>query len=200
MPRRNSPHPPERERRRSNDRRVLPRGGRRVSDPVQSEGIPKRAASPPPLILVVDDFSETDARCWPEGIAAFLGFRIATAQTGAEAVAAVVALGPDLVIMDVLLPGRRWHRRHSPNPLESMQRPRRAIVVCTAVVMGDVRARAKDAKVDLFVPKPCDLRLLAQRIGHLLLPAVVVAHVAPTSEATSKSRRLPHGRPRDESE
>ena len=130
---------------------------------------------------------------------AFLGFRIATAQTGAEAVAAVVALGPDLVIMDVLLPDAdgidviRQIRSVDATP------PTR-IVVCTAVVMGDVRARAKDAKVDLFVPKPCDLRLLAQQIGHLLLPAVVVAHVAPTSEATSKSRRLPHGRPRDESE
>ena len=168
MPRQPSASRPDNELRNSRDRREMARGGRRGSDAIQSEEIPKLTASARPLILVVDDFS--DGREMVAEYLTFLGFRVATAQTGTEAVAAVVALRPDLVIMDVLLPdadGIDVIRQI--RALDATQATR--IVVCTAVVMGDVRARAKEANVDMFVPKPCDLKLFARQIGHLLLRA-----------------------------
>ena len=143
----------------------MPRGGRRASDAIQSDDSPKSIVSAPPLILVVDDFR--DGREMVAEYLAFLGFRVATAQSGAEAVSQIATLGPHLVIMDVLLPdGDGIDVIHQIRALDTTGQMR--IIVCTAVVMGDVRARAKDANVDMFVPKPCDLKLLARQISHLL--------------------------------
>src|SRR5436190_5261703 len=102
MPRQSSPPRPEGERRHSVERRAIPRGGRRSADTLESEEVPRFGGSAAPLILVVDDF--TDGREMVAEYLAFLGLRVVTAQTGAEAVAALVTARPDLVIMDVLLP------------------------------------------------------------------------------------------------
>lgn len=56
-----------------------------------------------PLVLVVDDYD--DAReMYAEGLLA-RGFRVAEARTGLEAVEKAQALRPDVIVMDLSLPG-----------------------------------------------------------------------------------------------
>ena len=51
--------------------------------------------------------------------------------------------------------------------LSAMSSPK--IIIHTAAVIGDVRERARAANVEMFVPKPCDLKVLARQIRYLLL-------------------------------
>ena len=57
----------------------------------------------PPLILVVDDYQ--DAREMYAEYLQFSGFRVAEARNGNEAVAQAFSLRPDLILMDLSLPG-----------------------------------------------------------------------------------------------
>ena len=57
----------------------------------------------PPLILVVDDYQ--DAREMYAEYLQFSGFRVAEAKNGNEAVEKAFALKPDLILMDLSLPG-----------------------------------------------------------------------------------------------
>ena len=56
-----------------------------------------------PLILVVDDYQ--DAREMYAEYLQFSGFRVAEARNGNEAVEQAFALKPDLILMDLSLPG-----------------------------------------------------------------------------------------------
>lgn len=122
-------------------------------------------ASPvPPLVLVVDDFR--DGREMIAEYLTHLGFEAETARTGAEAVEKVKALIPDLVIMDVRLPDADGIEIISHIRTLAVAQPR--IVVWSAAVLSDVRERARDANVEMFVPKPCDLLTFAHQIQQLL--------------------------------
>ena len=56
-----------------------------------------------PLILVVDDYQ--DAREMYAEYLQFSGFRVAEAKNGNEAVEQACSLKPDLILMDLSLPG-----------------------------------------------------------------------------------------------
>ena len=56
-----------------------------------------------PLILVVDDYQ--DAREMYAEYLQYSGFRVAEAKNGNEAVAQARSLKPDLILMDLSLPG-----------------------------------------------------------------------------------------------
>lgn len=58
---------------------------------------------PQPLVLVVDDYD--DARELYAESLLLEGFRVAEARTGVEAVAQARALAPDVILMDLSLPG-----------------------------------------------------------------------------------------------
>jgi len=61
------------------------------------------AEAPEPLVLVVDDYA--DAREMYSESLLVLGFRVATASNGVEAVEKARALAPDVILMDLSLPG-----------------------------------------------------------------------------------------------
>src|ERR671936_1867417 len=63
----------------------------------------KPAGAKSPLILVVDDFA--DNREMYTQFLEFSGFRVAEAQNGHEALEKAFELSPDLVVMDLSLPG-----------------------------------------------------------------------------------------------
>jgi two-component system cell cycle response regulator DivK len=56
-----------------------------------------------PLVLVVDDYEDT-RRIYTDYLR-FAGFRVVAANDGAEAVAKAKALVPDVVVMDLAMPG-----------------------------------------------------------------------------------------------
>jgi CheY-like chemotaxis protein len=76
----------DRERRRTTDRRTMPRGGRRPTD----------AQGYAPLILVADDDANSGARC--VAILARLRFAVAPAHSVDEAVKIMTSLHPNLIV------------------------------------------------------------------------------------------------------
>jgi two-component system, cell cycle response regulator DivK len=121
------------------------------------------AVTPPtePLVLVVDDYD--DAR---EMYAASLmvnGFRVAEAADGAQAVEVAKRLAPDVILMDLSLPGiDGWEatRRLKADPC-TRHIP---VVALTGHALPSALDAAREAGCDRFVVKPA-------------LPDVVIAEV-----------------------
>ncbi len=105
-----------------------------------------------PLILVVDDYQ--DAREMYAEYLQYSGFRVAEASTGNEALAQAFALKPDLILMDLSLPGMDgWEAtRH----LKADERTKHIpIVALTGHALAGASDGAKRAGCDSFVTKPC---------------------------------------------
>jgi len=105
-----------------------------------------------PLVLVVDDYQ--DAReMYAESLGAS-GFNVAEAETGDEAVAKAFELVPDVIVMDLSLPGMDgWTATRT---LKKDARTRAIpVVVLTGNARSDVPAAAREAGCDAFLIKPC---------------------------------------------
>jgi two-component system, cell cycle response regulator DivK len=105
-----------------------------------------------PLILVVDDYQ--DAREMYAEYLQFSGFRVAEARNGNEAVAQAFELKPDLILMDLSLPGMDgWE---ATRVLKADERTRHIpIVALTGHALAGASEGAKRAGCDSFVTKPC---------------------------------------------
>ena len=105
-----------------------------------------------PLILVVDDYQ--DAREMYAEYLQFSGFRVAEARNGNEAVEQAVALKPDLILMDLSLPGMDgWEATRR---LKADDTTRHIpIVALTGHALAGASEGAKKAGCDSFVTKPC---------------------------------------------
>jgi CheY-like chemotaxis protein len=105
-----------------------------------------------PLILVVDDYQ--DAREMYAEYLQFSGFRVAEARNGNEAVERAFELQPDLILMDLSLPGMDgWEATRQ---LKSDERTRRIpVVALTGHALAGASEGAKKAGCDSFVTKPC---------------------------------------------
>jgi CheY-like chemotaxis protein len=134
-----------------------PLGGGRAPVPA-----PVLAGGDPPLLLVADDHDANVAAV--QGYLSAAGYRIAVARNGFEAVERTVAARPDLVLMDVQMPGI--------DGLEAARRIRKLgevgrvpIVVLTALATADDRARSLAAGVDAYLSKPVPLARLAEVVA-----------------------------------
>ncbi|WP_410640327.1 response regulator transcription factor [Amycolatopsis sp. lyj-346] len=118
-------------------------------------------------LLVVDD--EATVRELLSAALRFAGFRVTSAATAGEAVAAAVAEPPDLVLLDVMLPDmdgfevvRRLRERHSghgaPVPVLFLTARDRQSDKVTGLSLG----------ADDYVTKPFDLAELIARIRAIL--------------------------------
>ena len=125
---------------------------------------------PQPLILVVDDYQ--DAREMYAEYLQFSGFRVAEARNGNEAVTQAFELKPDLILMDLSLPGMDgWE---ATRVLKSDERTRHIpVVALTGHALAGASEGAKKAGCDSFVTKPC-------------LPDDLVVEVRRMLEATQK--------------
>jgi two-component system, cell cycle response regulator DivK len=105
-----------------------------------------------PLILVVDDYQ--DAREMYAEYLQFSGFRVAEARNGNEAIEQAFALHPDLILMDLSLPGLDgWEATRQ---LKSDERTRHIpVVALTGHALAGASEGAKKAGCDSFVTKPC---------------------------------------------
>lgn len=105
-----------------------------------------------PLILVVDDYQ--DAREMYAEYLQFSGFRVAEAKNGNEAVEQAMALKPDLILMDLSLPGMDgWEATRL---LKADQTTRHIpIVALTGHALAGASEGARKAGCDSFVTKPC---------------------------------------------
>jgi two-component system, cell cycle response regulator DivK len=105
-----------------------------------------------PLILVVDDYQ--DAREMYAEYLQFSGFRVAEASNGNEALERAFALKPNLILMDLSLPGMDgWEATRQ---LKSDERTRHIpVVALTGHALAGASDGARRAGCDSFVTKPC---------------------------------------------
>lgn len=132
-------------------------------------------------ILVVDD-SSFNLKIISASLAP-LGFEIHTAANGREALDRVAAIQPDLIILDVMMPGINGYEvcrllRRMPS---AMHRP---IMMLTANDSLDERVQGFEAGADDYMRKPFDAPELQARVKALLrrfepAKAVPVAAQAP---------------------
>ena len=105
-----------------------------------------------PLILVVDDYE--DAREMYAEYLRFCGFRVAEARNGNEALEQAFSLMPDLILMDLSLPGMDgWEATRQ---LKADPRTQGIpVVALTGHALAGASEGAKRAGCDSFVTKPC---------------------------------------------
>ena len=122
------------------------------------------------LILVVEDFD--DAREMYRDYLEFSGFRAETARDGREAIDKARALQPDLILMDLSLPGMDgWTAtRQLKSDARTSAIP---VVALTGHALAGSSDGARQAGCDAFVTKPClpdelviELRRILDRINH----------------------------------
>ncbi|MCH8237466.1 MAG: response regulator [Proteobacteria bacterium] len=95
------------------------------------------------------------------------GFDVIVAVDGVEAVALAASDGPDLILMDMSLPGMDgWEatRRIKAAP-ETNHIP---VIALTAHAMSDDREKALEAGCDDYDTKPVEFERLLGKIGRLL--------------------------------
>jgi CheY-like chemotaxis protein len=118
-----------------------------------------------PKILLVEDFDDTRLmmRMWLEK----RGYRVIEAETGEEAITLAQKEAPDLIIMDVMMPGM--------NGLDATQRIRQyqalrrtPIVAVSAYGADEYRQLALDAGCNEYVSTPFEPTALADLITGLL--------------------------------
>ena len=124
-----------------------------------------------PLILVVDDYE--DAREMYAEYLRFCGFRVAEARNGNEALEQAFTQKPDLILMDLSLPGMDgWEATRQ---LKADERTRHIpVVALTGHALAGASEGAKRAGCDSFVTKPClpdDLVVEVRRMLSLAKPA-----------------------------
>jgi CheY-like chemotaxis protein len=98
------------------------------------------------------------------------GYRTSEARSGEEALQHLAASKPDLILMDIQLPGLdglALTRQLKADP-ETNAIP---VVALTAHAMSDDRAKALAAGCDGYLAKPIDTRRLAAELASLLTSA-----------------------------
>ena len=132
-----------------------------------------------PLILIVEDFE--DAREMYRDYLEFSGFRVETARDGREGIEKAQALCPDLILMDLSLPGiDGWEATRL---LKSNPATRNLLIVAlSAHALAAEGDRARAAGCDGFIAKPC-------------LPPDLVTEVSRYLKMQSEARPRPR-RPR----
>ena len=118
-----------------------------------------------PLVLVVDD-EESNRRVLQAMLEAD-GYRITLAPGGPQALAAAAAQTPDLVLLDVMMPGMDGFE--VTQRLKADARMRGVpVILCTALDDRDSRLSGLKAGAEDFVTKPIDRVELMIRVRNLL--------------------------------
>jgi CheY-like chemotaxis protein len=118
-----------------------------------------------PLVLIVDDFE--DNREMYAQYLRFHGYEIAEADNGQEALKQAADLHPDVIVMDLSLPGMDgWEatRRLKSEP-QTRDIP---VIALTGHALTGSEHTAREAGCDAFLTKPCAPAVLGQEIRKML--------------------------------
>ncbi len=119
----------------------------------------------PAHILVVDDV-EQNVRLLAD-LLVFHGWRVSTAMSGEQALERIAAEAPDLVLLDVMMPGLSGYdvcRRLRADPAHALL----PIVLVTALDPAAERVKGLEAGADDFLSKPINRPELMARVRSLL--------------------------------
>jgi CheY-like chemotaxis protein len=118
-----------------------------------------------PLILLVEDYD--DAREMYRDYLEYAGFQVETARDGHEALVKARASNPDLILMDLSLPGLDgWEatRMLKTDPATSHL----IVVALSAHALSAEGDRARRAGCDGFIAKPCLPNELVEQMAAFL--------------------------------
>jgi class 3 adenylate cyclase/CheY-like chemotaxis protein len=123
-------------------------------------------AAQPACVLIVDD-QRPSATLLADLLSARFGYRTEVAGSGAEALTQAAALGPDLILLDVLMPGLDGFQvcarlRAEPAFIAT------PIVLVTSLDSREERVRGLEAGADDFLSKPIVQAELFARVRSLL--------------------------------
>ena len=125
-------------------------------------------------VLVVEDNDRN--RKLVRTVLEHAGFEVVEAETGEQGVAIAAEANPDLVLMDVQLPGIDGH--DALRLLRSGEETRHLpIVAVTAFAMKGDDARALEQGFDGYIQKPISVRSLVDQVRNL------IEHSEPQGEA-----------------
>lgn len=133
-----------------------------------------------PLVLVVDDYQ--DAREMYAEYLTFSGFRVAEAANGVDAVQQATDLDPDIILMDLSLPGMDgWEATRR---IKLDERTKHIpIIALTGHALPGVSTSAKDAGCEAFIIKPCLPDAVVSEVRRLLKTYKKKNHRRRTSHA-----------------
>jgi CheY-like chemotaxis protein len=119
----------------------------------------------PPIVLIVDD-EERNLKLF-KALLSHEGFETVTASNGAAALASVDARRPDLILLDVMMPGINGFEvcRRLKQEARTQMIP---VLMVTALKENEDRVRALEAGADDFLSKPIDATELLVRVKSLL--------------------------------
>jgi two-component system cell cycle response regulator DivK len=131
----------------------------------RSAGVKASPGTPAPLILVVDDYSQ-NREMYAEFLR-FSGFRVLEASNGHEALEQAFGSLPDLIVMDLSIPGiDGWEAtRKIKNHAKTKDVP---VIAVTGVTVAEGMTKAKRVGCDLILTKPCTPDHLEREIRRML--------------------------------
>ena len=127
----------------------------------------KKPSNSGPLILLVDDVAD-NIDVYTQFLL-HLGWRTATASNGPEGLTSAAGLRPDVIVLDLGMPGMDGWEVARRLKADAVTRSI-PIIALTGHVLGDSRRRAREAGVAEFLAKPCLPQDLAEAIKKLLPP------------------------------
>lgn len=143
------------------------RKGAAPRKPRASDGEPDgdSAAGGGALVLVVDDYQDAREMCCE--YLTYCGFRVAEARNGVEAIEKASSLLPDLILMDLSLPGMDgWEATRR---LKADDRTKMIpVVALTGHALAGHSEGAKAAGCDAFITKPCMPDALVAEVKRML--------------------------------
>lgn len=125
----------------------------------------KAAAPDAPLVLIVDDYAD-NREMYAEYLV-FSGLRVAEAQNGHEALAMAASMRPDVIVMDLALPGVDGWEATRRLKGDGLTRDIPVIALTGHALAGHSRT-ALDAGCDAFITKPCLPERLLEEIRRML--------------------------------
>jgi CheY-like chemotaxis protein len=142
--------------------------GKRQDPPSDGGATPPAAEDRRPLVLIVDDYD--DNREMYSSYLEYAGLRVAEAANGKEALSQTTALMPDLIVMDLSLPGiDGWQATRA---IKADPRTQHILVLAlTGHALEGASQGAKDAGCDGFLTKPCLPEDLCREIQRMLSAA-----------------------------
>ena len=118
-----------------------------------------------PLVLIVDDYPDSREMC--AEFLRFSGFRVEEAVDGLQAVEKATSLVPNVVLMDLSLPG--IDGVEATRRIRANERTKHVpIIALTGHAQNEHADSAKAAGCDAFLTKPCAPDAMVKEIRRLL--------------------------------